>query len=504
MRRLRNFAATGLAGVLLIAPTGNAAGRSREIAQSRPTGTPIMAIIAIKQQRVTIYDADGRILQAPVSTGRTGYETPAGIYSVIQKEAEHYSNLYDDASMPFMHRITWSGIALHAGPLPGYPASHGCIRMPYNFAQSLFGQTKIGMRVIVAPKDVAPVEIAHVRLFKPKTVEVDLASSGVVGPKHIQALKAVADAKTAAVAAAARKAEEARQAAIAAGSQSARFVRAIRVAEREKFPTEVKLKDAEHAEDVYATSSTPNEKADDLKASAANRLAEAQMRLDAVKSDGQAKMDAATSAHEAASLAEAARVAAVDAAREANAKLAPVSVFISRQTQQLYVRQAFQPIFDTPVAISGPTIPLGTHVYTALRYVDEGTSLQWNTVSMTKSGRPGEERSKGRRHQRSEGEAHTVGTDAGAALAALDRITIPQEAIDRISEVISPGSVLIVSDEPMSSETGKGTDFVVLMSGEPLGGIKIRQRKPDRFDDYSRRYRRYHRSPSSGGASSWW
>jgi hypothetical protein len=71
-------------------------------------------------------------------------------------------------------------------------------------------------------------------------------------------------------------------------------------------------------------------------------------------------------------------------------------------------------------------------------------------------------------------------------------------------KVISPGSVLIVSDEPMSSETGKGTDFVVLMSGEPLGGIKIRQRKPDRFDDYSRRYRRYHRSPSSGGASSWW
>ena len=129
MRRLRGFVATGLAGVLLIAPTSNAAGRSREIVQSRPTGTPIMAIIAIKEQRVTIYDADGRLLQSPVSTGRTGYETPAGLYSVIQKEAEHYSNLYDDASMPFMQRITWSGIALYAGALPGYPASHGCIRI---------------------------------------------------------------------------------------------------------------------------------------------------------------------------------------------------------------------------------------------------------------------------------------------------------------------------------------------------------------------------------------
>jgi hypothetical protein len=333
---------------------------------------------------------------------------------------------------------------------------------------------------------------------------VDLASSGVVGPKHIQALKAVADAKTAAMAAAARKAEEARQAAIAAGLESARFVRAIRVAEREKFRAETKLKDAEHAEDVYATSATPNEGSEDLKASAAKRLAEAQMRLDDVKSEGQAKLDAATAAREAASLAEAARVAAVDAAREANAKMAPVSVFISRQTQKLYVRQAFQPILDTPVAISEPSNPIGTHVYTALRYVDEGTRLEWNAVSMTKSGRSSEERSKSRRHRRSEGEVHAVGTDAGAAVAALERITIPQEAIDRISEVISPGSVLIVSDDPMSNETGKGTDFVVLMSGEPQGGIKIRQRKPNRIDDHSRRYQRYQRSPSSGGASSWW
>jgi hypothetical protein len=134
-----------------------------------------MAIVSLGEQRVTIYDAEGRILRAPVSTGQTGYETPAGIYSVIQKEAEHYSNLYDDASMPFMQRITWSGIALHAGPLPGYPASHGCVRMPYEFAQRLFDMTKIGMRVIVARNDVRPVEIDHPVLFKPKLVRADLA-----------------------------------------------------------------------------------------------------------------------------------------------------------------------------------------------------------------------------------------------------------------------------------------------------------------------------------------
>src|SRR5215470_13702828 len=147
---------------------------------SRPAGQPLLAIVALGEQRVTIYDAEGRILRAPVSTGQTGYETPAGIYSVIQKEAEHYSNLYDDASMPFMQRITWSGIALHAGVLPGHPASHGCIRMPHGFAGRLFDLTSLGLRVIVVPSDVTPAVFTHPALFKPKPVgsEVSLAAPG--------------------------------------------------------------------------------------------------------------------------------------------------------------------------------------------------------------------------------------------------------------------------------------------------------------------------------------
>ena len=127
----------GLAAVLATGLADPASATHRRKAQpvetvaARPAGEPIMAIVSLSNQRVTIYDAYGWILRAPVSSGQTGYETPAGVYSVIQKEEEHYSNLYDDASMPFMQRITWSGIALHAGPLSGYPASHGCVRMPY-------------------------------------------------------------------------------------------------------------------------------------------------------------------------------------------------------------------------------------------------------------------------------------------------------------------------------------------------------------------------------------
>ena len=116
--------------------------RNEQSVVSRPAGEPIMAIVSLRASRSLIYDAKGWIMRAPVSSGQKGRETPAGIFSVLQKEAEHYSNMYDDAFMPHMQRLTWSGIALHGGALPGYPASHGCIRMPYDFAERLFDADK--------------------------------------------------------------------------------------------------------------------------------------------------------------------------------------------------------------------------------------------------------------------------------------------------------------------------------------------------------------------------
>src|SRR6516165_7483918 len=124
-----------------------------EATAPRVAGEPIMAIVSIKTQQVTFYDAEGWILRAPVSTGTTGRETPTGIFAVLEKDKDHHSSLYDDAWMPNMQRITWNGIALHGGPLPGYAASHGCVRMPYDFAEKLFDKTRIGMRVIISPND---------------------------------------------------------------------------------------------------------------------------------------------------------------------------------------------------------------------------------------------------------------------------------------------------------------------------------------------------------------
>src|SRR5258708_6097256 len=144
-----------------------AAKQPTEATAPRAAGAPMMAIVSIKSQQVTFYDADGWILRAPVSTGVAGRETPAGVFAVIEKDKDHHSTMYDDAWMPNMQRITWNGVALHGGPLPRYPASHGCIRMPYGFAEKLFDQTQIGKRVIISPNDAAPVEFSHPALFQP-------------------------------------------------------------------------------------------------------------------------------------------------------------------------------------------------------------------------------------------------------------------------------------------------------------------------------------------------
>jgi hypothetical protein len=174
-----------------------------------------MAIVSIKSQQVTFYDADGWILRAPLSTGITGRETPAGVFAVIEKNKDHYSTLYDDAWMPNMQRITWNGIALHGGPLPGYAASHGCVRMPYDFAEKLFYKTWIGMRVIISPNDAAPVEFSHPTLFVPNA-------------EAVAAARARAETLAREAAEAAKTADEARKAAATAAREAASLTASLR------------------------------------------------------------------------------------------------------------------------------------------------------------------------------------------------------------------------------------------------------------------------------------
>src|SRR5215470_10138418 len=148
--------------------------------QDTPKG-PLQIIISIADQQLSLYDNGTLIARSSVSTGVQGHPTPLGVFSVISKERWHRSNIYSGAPMPYMQRITWSGIALHAGVVPGHPASHGCIRLTNDFAIRLWHLAKRGTRVIIASNDVRPVEISNSHLFvsKPKAASVSPESSAV-------------------------------------------------------------------------------------------------------------------------------------------------------------------------------------------------------------------------------------------------------------------------------------------------------------------------------------
>jgi len=120
-----------------------------------PSG-PVLMIVNLKTQRGVLFRNGVPIAATTVSTGKPGHSTPTGVFTILQKQIEHYSTLYDSAPMPYMERLTWGGVALHAGKLPGYPASHGCIRLPADFAQLLYGMTSLGMTVVVTDHDLTP------------------------------------------------------------------------------------------------------------------------------------------------------------------------------------------------------------------------------------------------------------------------------------------------------------------------------------------------------------
>lgn len=470
---------------------------SFEPGRFRPAHSPLIAVVSLNSQSVTVYSAQGKMMEAPVSTGMPGHETPVGIFSVLQMRRDHYSNLYNDAPMPFMQRLTWSGIALHAGDLPGYPASKGCIRMPYDFAGQLFELSKRGTRVVVARDNVIPVDFAHPSLFKPSPLEPVPAADGSPGSLHLATAQVGAQVKGSAVAApltrralvaakeavaeaAARKAQEARRAAARIERRAEEYEEALEPAEAARSRAKERMEEA----DLLMTGSS----ADDpylkgVKAKAQERLAAAQAEIDAIYAEGKDKIDAARAARAEVRAAEAARAAAQNEAALATGR--PVSVFISRKTQRLYVRRGFQPLFESPVTIHRPHAPIGTVIFTAMDWSDDDAGLRWSALSMYSRWDPGSWRLRGN------------GPGQAVAKAALERIAMPQDAIERISTLVTPGSSLIISDEGLSHETGEATDFVVLMGGGARGGTG-RRNPGSYFDD---------RPFAPGGgfnAFSWW
>jgi hypothetical protein len=355
--------------------------------------------------------------------------------------------MYDDAWMPNMQRITWNGLALHGGPLPGYAASHGCVRMPYGFAEKLFDKTRIGMRVIISPNDAEPVDFSHPMLFMPK------ADAIAGAPARAETLaREAADA--------ARAAEETKAAAATAARETAPLNASIRKLELAKTRADAEVA---FADKTLARAKTDQSKAraEELKQKAAPKAADAATQLDTAKADAKAKLDAAAGAKDAAKAATGKKTDAAKAATDARLALEPVSVYISRATQKLYVRrnthkpapdgggEVFDTTIEVPVTIRNPERPLGTHVFTAMAKSDAG--LRWSVVTIDN------------------------GDDAKDA---LDRITISQDVLDRIAPTAMPRSSIVVSDEPLSAETNYRTEFVVVLNNQPQGGFITRKPTP--------------------------
>ena len=435
--------AAALAALTADALTQARPAQPAETTAPRNAGEPIMAIVSIKSQQVTFYDAEGWILRAPVSTGTKERETPAGVFAVVDKEIDHRSNMYDDAWMPHMQRITWNGIALHGGPLPGYAASHGCVRMPFGFAEKLFGKTRIGMRVIISPNDAEPVEVSHPALFMPK------ADAVAAAPARAETLAREA-------AEAAKAADAAKKAAATAARETASLTASLRNLTSLKTRADAELASADRALAI-ANTDQAKAQAEERRQKAASRAEEATKQLDTATADAKSKLDAAAAAKDAVKTAEAKKVATAKAALDAKLAVVPVSIYISRATQKLYVRrnthkrwpdggEVFDFSIEVPVTIRNPDKPIGTHVFTAMARNDAG--LRWTAVTID---------------------------DGDEAKNALDRITIPPDVLDQIAQTALPRSSIVVSDEPLSKETNYRTEFVAVLSNQPQGGFITRQ-----------------------------
>ncbi|HSD93238.1 MAG TPA: L,D-transpeptidase family protein [Methyloceanibacter sp.] len=170
------FAVLGIAalalavGASLPAEAKKRQGSAKRVEEPLPdpaNGEPMTLVVSLNNQKVEIYRGTTLVTSSKVSTGMRGYATKAGVFSILEKKRRHHSNLYSGAPMPYMQRLTWSGTALHAGVVPGYPASHGCIRLPFSFAPKLFGITTVGEHVVVARDSVAPEIVEHEILFQP-------------------------------------------------------------------------------------------------------------------------------------------------------------------------------------------------------------------------------------------------------------------------------------------------------------------------------------------------
>ena len=449
---------------------------------AKPQG-PLIISISVAEQRLRLYDANGLFAESPVSTGMPDHPTPMGAFSVIQKQKFHQSNIYSGAPMPFMQRITWSGIALHAGVVPGHPASHGCIRMPAAFAVKMWNWTRMGARVIIAPGPVSPANFSHPLLATlkvlPQPVTADQPKSDVaIVQKKAPSTEASTAPPTQTADAGGTLPGSASMSDAAPGGEASSLAPDRAATERRAASPAAAGTDFATSEKTGSSATKKDETTppESKAASDASANSEATPPPSGPKS-GEADLTPLPKAEAVVNPPAQDEINSEDTKAQPAPKADPttlikrsgqIAIFVSRKDSKLYVRQNFSPLFDLPVTITADQRPLGTHIFTAQVDRRDANVLHWSVISL-----PAPIRLAERPHEK-ERFAHGRKLVKPAAIEvksqplpdgpaeALDRINLPAETMARIFEAISTGGSIIVSDQGIGAgETGEGTDFIV-------------------------------------------
>ena len=528
---------------------------------------PMIVVVSTGQQKVDVYRGTNLVTTSAVSTGTAEHPTFIGAFSILEKQRWHHSNMYSAAPMPWMNRITWSGTALHAGVVPGYPASHGCIRLTYAFAPKFFEMSSVGDNVVVSRGRPKPTPIEHPSLFQPLPPP-PLPTVGELTPiapveSTRSPMPAIAAGTTSPVILAKAEAPTAVD-----GDGQTQIENEVPSTQAETANDPVRAHPVEDSDPNRVHAITP-----DTDAAAGPTPDAADSPVGAAKDQAAAKVAAPTPAAEpvagqttppppakvsdpapaaavtpppsspvpitppaaAAKVDAGAAAAAVQAAEPRSDK--PLRVLFTRRTQRdrivgmqeifttmgylpaqkfdgtmgkptitaikafqkangmpetgvfndqlvkkvyevagkgeppaghIYVRQNLDDVFDAPVSFRDPDQPLGTHVYTALKFAPGDTKVRWVTLDVQ---------------------------DGQGAQSPLDRLEIPADIRQKISERLTPGSTFIVADTSINSaHLPRGGDFVVLAKST---NAKVSQAddtavtKPTprrRTPDFARRY----------------
>lgn len=405
--RLMFLSATALASTAALSPATAADGNTLQIIVSKQT------------QSLTVYDGDRIVATSKVSTGKEGHATPSGIFAIIQKTKYHESNLYSNAPMPWMQRITWSGVALHeSNSVPNHPASHGCVRLPGQFARELYGMTRLGAHVLITDAPVTPIAIEHPLLFSPVQEQQ--------GPQILS------DARL-------------RGAGGGAGGTE---------------PVEVAMVDLPRPKPQSAIPGQPPLSVLITLRGDTETIHDAQLLLQDVGFE--------TGGHDG-HAGPLTRIAVQGFKRWKGLPLKGPLItpaFLTALYQsagkpmppagQIYIRQAFKPVFDAPIAIDEPDKPLGTHFFAAK--VESGNGkAHWQVTSLEPA------------PTASHSSIVTLGkaqpTSSGGLAAVLDRIHIPDDIRERIETTMTTGTVMTITDHGLSQDTVDGTDFITNLPG---------------------------------------